>query len=45
MNNKFSRKNRYLYKMKYINTKNDEYKKEEKNEYDRIEKYNDNGKK
>lgn len=41
MNNLFSKKNKLLYKMKFINTKNMEYKTLETKEIDRVEKYND----
>lgn len=39
MNNKFSKKNRLLYKMKCLNTRNQEYIEEENENYDKIEKY------
>ncbi len=39
--NKFSIKNSLLYKMKCLNTRNIEYKQIEKNNYERIEKYDD----
>ena len=41
MNNRFSTKNKLLYKMKCINTRNQEYKELVINETDRKEKYND----
>jgi len=41
MNNKFSKKNSLLYKMKCINTRNKEYTKLENKEFDRIEKFSD----
>ncbi len=41
MNNKFSTKNKLLYKMKCINTRNQEYYELENNDYDKIEKYSD----
>lgn len=45
VNNKFSTKNKYLYKMKCLNTRNEEYKSIE-SEFDfRVEKYNDKKKK
>ena len=45
LTNKFSTKNKLLYKMKYINTRNSEYKVQETDDYNRIEKYNDKTKK
>lgn len=39
--NKFSKKNSKLYKMKCLNTRNIEYKTLEKENYERIEKYDD----
>ena len=45
MNNKFSKKNKLLYKMKCINTRNQEYEELELEETDRKEKYNDKIKK
>ena len=44
-NNKFSTKNKLVYKMKYLNTRNNEYINVEDNNYKRIEKYNDKFKK
>ncbi len=45
MNNKFSTKNKLLYKMKCLNTRNQEYQSKE-NEFDfKVEKYNDKKKK
>ena len=41
MNNKFSKRNSLLYKMKCINTRNVEYQECDNFEYGRIEKYND----
>ncbi len=41
MNNKFSTKNKLLYKMKCINTRNQEYYELEDDEYNKIEKYSD----
>ena len=41
MNNKFSTKNKLLYKMKCINTRNQEYYEIEDDEYNKIEKYSD----
>ncbi|MGM9877346.1 MAG: hypothetical protein ACI33S_01735 [Bacilli bacterium] len=41
MNNVFSKKNKLLYKMKFINTRNMEYKSLDNKENDRIEKYSD----
>ena len=43
--NNFSKKNRLLYKMKYLNTRNSEYENIENDEYKKIEKYNDKTKK
>ena len=39
MNNKFSTKNRLLYKMKCLNTRNQEYQDVERFDDERIEKY------
>lgn len=39
--NKFSKKNSLLYKMKCLNTRNIEYKNIKKSDYTRIEKYDD----
>lgn len=41
MNNRFSKKNSLLYKMKCINTRNIPYDEYNDIEYGRIEKYND----
>lgn len=41
MNNKFSKKNKLLYKMKFINTRNTEYKNINDKEFGRIEKFSD----
>jgi len=41
MNNRFSKKNKLIYKMKCLNGRNEEYKVVEDNTYDRIEKYNE----
>lgn len=41
LNNKFSKKNKLLYKMKMLNTRNFEYKELEDFEYDRVERYTD----
>lgn len=41
MNNKFSTKNKLLYKMKCINVRNKEYDSLYSNEYDRVEKFSD----
>ena len=41
LNNYFSKRNKLLYKMKCINTRNEEYRSLEDNEYDRIEKFKD----
>ena len=41
MNNVFSKKNKLLYKMKFINTRNMEYKSLDNKENDRIEKFSD----
>jgi hypothetical protein len=40
MNNKFSLKNKLLYKMKFLNTRNEEYFPLENNEHDRVERFN-----
>ena len=45
MNNRFSKKNSLLYKMKCINTRDKEYYDIESNEYDREERYTDKYKK
>lgn len=45
MNNKFSTKNRLIYKMKCLNTRNQEYFEKENKEYDRVQKYNEKTKK
>ena len=45
MNNKFSTKNNLLYKMKCLNTRNQEFNELKNNEFDRIQKYNDKTKK
>ena len=39
MNNRFSTKNKKLYKMKCLNTRNQEYNSLDDLEFDRIEKY------
>lgn len=39
LNNKFSKKNNYLYKMKCLNTRNSEYFEEDTN-YDKVERQN-----
>ena len=39
LNNNFSRKNNYLYKMKCLNTRNKEYFEEILDNHDKIEKY------
>ena len=39
MNNKFSKKNRLIYKMKCLNTRNQEYIEEENEDLSKIEKY------
>lgn len=41
MNNKFSKRNSLLYKMKCINTRNIEYQECDNFEYDRVERYSD----
>jgi len=41
MNNRFSNKNKLVYKMKCINTRDSEYVPLEKNTHDRIYKYSD----
>ena len=45
MNNRFSTKNRLIYKMKCLNTRNKEYYDLEEDNYNKIEKYNDKIKK
>ena len=45
MNNRFSKKNSLLYKMKYINTRNAEYNENNDIERDREQRYNTNSKK
>ena len=45
MNNKFSKKNKLLYKMKFINTRNQEYSELDNDDYIKIEKYTDKTKK
>lgn len=40
LNNNFSKKNNYLYKMKCLNTRNNEYLEDNNNYSDRIEKNN-----
>ncbi len=44
MNNRFSTKNKLLYKMKCINTRQNEYYELEDDEYGKIEKYDDKSK-
>jgi len=39
LNNRFSTKNKWLYKMKCINTRNEEYKELKSEEIDKKEKY------
>jgi len=39
LNNKFSKKNNYLYKMKCLNTRNQEYYNEEIIDTDKVERY------
>lgn len=41
LNNYFSKKNKLLYKMKFINTRNEEYISLLDNDYKRIEKFKD----
>ena len=41
LNNYFSKRNKLLYKMKCINTRNEEYASLEDSEYNRIEKFKD----
>lgn len=41
LNNYFSKKNKLLYKMKIMNSRNQEYEDDFDFNYDRIEKYND----
>ena len=41
LNNYFSKKNKLLYKMKIMNSRNQEYEDDFNFDYDRIEKYND----
>lgn len=45
MNNRFSKKNSLLYKMKYINTRNAEYNENNDIERDREQRYSTNSKK
>ena len=45
LNNKFSKKNSLIYKMKCINTRNEEYKYLNNEDYLRKEKYTDKSKK
>ena len=45
LNNRFSNKNKHLYKMKCINTRDSEYYSNNEIDYKRIEKYNEKGKK
>ncbi len=44
LNNNFSKKNNYLYKMKCLNTRNSEYYEKDTNYSDKIEKNNINKK-
>ena len=41
LNNYFSKRNKLLYKMKCINTRNEEYTSLEDSEYNKIEKFKD----
>ena len=41
LNNRFSNKNTFLYKMKCLNTRNNEYYSFKEEMYDKIEKFND----
>ncbi len=41
LNNYFSKKNKLLYKMKIMNSRNQEYESDYKYQFDRLEKYND----
>ena len=41
LNNYFSKKNKLLYKMKIMNSRNQEYECDYKYQFDRLEKYND----
>ena len=41
INNRFSNKNKLIYKMKYLNTRDSEYTNNDNIDYLRIEKYND----
>ena len=41
LNNYFSKKNKLLYKMKIMNSRNQEYEEDFNDDYDRIQKYND----
>ena len=45
MNNKFSNKNRLIYKMKCLNNRDNEYDEYNEVDYQRIEKHNDRVKK
>ena len=45
MNNNFSKRNSLLYKSKCLNCRNEEYKSLEKEEYGRVEKFDDSIKK
>ena len=45
LNNKFSKKNKLVYKMKCMNTRNSEYSSLLNEDYFRLEKYNDKVKK
>ncbi len=41
LNNRYSKKNKLLYKMKIMNSRNQEYECDYKYQFDRLEKYND----
>ena len=45
MNNKYSNKNKLIYKMKCLNNRDNEYEEYDETDYQRIEKYNDRVKK
>ena len=45
INNRFSNKNKLIYKMKCINTRNNEYEFNDEVEFNKIEKYNERSKK
>ena len=45
INDRFSNKNKLIYKMKYINTRDSEYIENKETNFDKIEKYKGKGKK